>query len=102
GVLLRSHHLYLGHAGGGGNALGQKRLCVLVDGGKRQGRRGERKIEDRRVRGIDLAERRRCAHFLRQLVQGARNRRLHVLRGGVDVAIESELKRDTGVALRTQ
>ena len=36
----------------------------------------------------------------RQLPRGARDHRLHVLRGGVDVAVQIELQRDVRAALR--
>ena len=42
--------------------------------------------------GIDLAVGRRRRHLDRQLALDARDRRLHVGRGGVDVAVEVELR----------
>ena len=54
--------------------------------------------EDRRVGRVHLLVGRRH-DVLRQLAQRLRDRRLHVLRGGVDVAVERELERDLGAAL---
>src|SRR6185312_15922907 len=53
---------------------------------------GER--EDRRVRRVALAVRRRRGERARQERRGRVDRRLHVLLGRVDVAIERELERD--------
>ena len=50
--------------------------------------------------GIDLAVARRRRHLVGQLALRAGDRRLHVGRGGVDVAVEVELEGDRGRALR--
>ena len=62
-----------------------------ADSGTSVGRQRER--EDRRVGGIRLLVRRRD-DALRQLPQRLRDRRLHVLRGRVDVPVERELDDD--------
>jgi hypothetical protein len=87
-VLLRAEHLHLRHPGNRGQALRELRFGVLVDG--RQGSVGDDSamIEDRRVGRIHLAERRRDRHVGGRLRSAPSDRRLHVLRGGVDVAVE--------------
>ena len=99
-VLLRSVDLHLRHAGQRRDALRQQRLGVLVDLRHRQRRRRQREDQDRRIGGIDLAQRRRRRHRRRQRPRGGGDRRLHVLRRGVDVAIERELQRDRRRARR--
>ena len=59
-----------------------------------------REQQDRRVGGIDLLVARRRGHRLRQCLGGDRDCGLHVLRGGIDVAIEIELYDDRGGAER--
>ena len=61
---------------------------------------GQRHQQDRRVGRIDLAVARRAGHLRRQRALRARDRRLHVGRGGVDVAVEHELDGDRGLAER--
>ena len=53
-----------------------------------------REDQDRRIGGIDLAVGGRGGQVFRQLAAGGVDGRLHVLRGGVDVAVEVELQRD--------
>ena len=69
-------------------------LDVVVDLGQRQrvGRGAEQ--QDRRVRRIDLAIGRRARQVLRQLPARGIDRGLHVVRGGIDVAVEIELDGD--------
>ena len=69
-------------------------LDVFVYDRKRHGRRFQRQEQNRRVARVHLAVRRRRRHFGRQLARGARDRRLDVLRRGVDVPVEVELHRD--------
>ena len=73
---------------------------VFVDRRQRQRRRTEHEEQHRLIAGVDLLVRRRRRHLRRQLARGLRNHRLHVLRGGVDVAAQVELQRDVGAALR--
>ena len=55
---------------------------------------GEREDHDRRVGRIDLAVGRVARQVRRQLAARRVDRRLHVARGAVDVAVEVELQRD--------
>ena len=84
----------------------------IVDSARRDHRLGEgvelrqrlgvalqRQQQHRRVGRVDLAVARRRRHLGRQLPLRARDRRLHVGRGLVDVAVELELDRDRGEAL---
>ena len=59
-----------------------------------------RQDQDRRIGRIDLLVGRRHGQVLRQVCAGRLDRRLHVLRGAVDVAVEIELQRDRGRAER--
>ena len=86
--------LHLRDAADHRHALREHGLGVLVDLRQRQRRRAERQEEDRLVGRVDLLERRRRRHARRQLPRRRGDRRLHVLRGGVDVAVEIELQRD--------
>ena len=52
------------------------------------------KRENRRVGGVDLVVGRRVRHVLWQNAAGGVDRRLDVLRRGVDVAVEIELQND--------
>ena len=56
--------------------------------------RGQRQDQDRRVGRIDLAVGRVAAAGGRQVGARGVDRRLHVARGAVDVAVEVELQRD--------
>src|SRR5439155_26002060 len=94
GVFLLAEHLYLGDAVDGRDALREVGLGVLVHHRKRQRVGGEGEEEDREIGGVDLAERGWRRHAGRQLARGGGNRRIHVLCGGVDVAVERELQRD--------
>ena len=75
-------------------------LGVVVQVRQAQRRRRQRHEQHRRVGRVDLAVRRRDRHLLRQLALRAQQRRLHVDRGGVDVAALVELERDRGAAER--
>ena len=61
----------------------------------------QRQQQDRRIGRVDLAVARRRRHLGRQVPLRARDRRLHVGRRLVDVAVELELDRDRGRALRS-
>src|SRR3954470_12777279 len=54
--------------------------------------------EDRRIRRVDLAVGRWRGERDRKLPRGRGDRRLHVLGGSVDIAVEIELQRDRGRA----
>ncbi len=58
--------------------------------------------EDRRVGRVHLAVRRLERQVRRELAAGGGDRRLHVARGGVDVAIQVELQRDRRAAERAR
>ena len=74
--------------------LRQDRVGVVVDLRQRQRVGADREREDRRVGGVALGVGRRRRQRARQQVGGGVDRRLHVLLGGVDVAVERELQRD--------
>src|SRR3984957_8218361 len=77
------------------NVLGR-----VVDVDDRRHVRLDGEDEDRRVGRVDLAVSRRARKVLRQLSRGGVNRRLDVVGGGVDVAVEVELDGDRGRAER--
>src|SRR5262249_31986235 len=91
---LRAVHQHLRHARQLGNLLRDRDLAVFVDDRQRQGRRDQADIHDREVARIHLAKGGRRRHFHRQLAGGDGQRRLHVERGAVDVAVEFKLYRD--------
>ena len=62
--------------------------------GQRQGLRGERQRQDRRVGRIDLGVDRRRRQVGRQQVAGGVDRRLHLLLGDVEAEVEAELQGD--------
>ena len=64
--------------------------------------RAQHDEEDRLIGRVDLLVRRRRRHLRRQLPRRAADHRLHVLRGGIDVAAQVELQRDVGAALRAR
>ena len=82
--------------------LRQIAVGVFVDLRQRQGVGARRKDEDRRVGGIELLVGRRRRHGLRQRLARSRDRRLHILGGKIDVAVEVELNRDRGGAERAE
>ncbi len=98
-VLLRSVNLHLRDAANHRDALGEVSLRVLIDLRNRHRVRAEPQVEDRLIGRINFAIRRRTRHPLRQFGLRLRDRRLHVLRAGVDIAREIELQRDVGPAL---
>ena len=83
-------------------ALRDERLGDLVH--RRELHRGRREdeVEDGLVGRVDLLERRRGRHPGRELARGRGDRRLDVLRGRVDVAVERELERDLRRPLRAR
>ena len=100
GVFLRAVNLHARHAADHGDALRQQRLGILVHRVERQRGRGERQVEDRLLGRIHLLIRRRVRHVGRQRAAGFRDGGLDILRGRVDVALQRELHRDGGAALR--
>jgi hypothetical protein len=69
---------------------------------QRQRVRGRRQQQHRRVGRVDLAIGRRRRQVLRQLPAGGVDRRLDVVGGAVDAAVEVELDRHRGGAQRTR
>ena len=63
---------------------------------------GQRQRHDRRVGRVHLGVDRRIGQVARQRRGGGVDRRLHVLRGGVDVAVQIELQRDLADAEGTR
>ena len=84
-----------------GQLLGQDAFRVVVDRRDRQRGGGQPENQDRRVGRVGLMVDRRRRHVLRQLAGRGVDRRLHKLRGGVDVVVQRELQDDGGVAKRT-
>ena len=95
-----AEHVHLRDAADHRDALRDDRLRDLVERRERQRRRAQDEEEDRLIGRVDLLVRRRRRHLRRQLPRRAADHRLHVLRGGVDVAAQVELQRDVGAALR--
>ena len=93
---LRTEDLHLRHAAHHRDALRHQGLGVLVDAIQRQRVGGDGEVEDRHVRRVDLAVGRRYRHVRGELAASERDRRLHVLSGGVDVAVQRELQGDLG------
>src|SRR4030095_14515193 len=93
-VLLRAKYLHRPPAADGGDPLREQVFGVIVDDRQwlRIGR--QREIQNGEVRRIDLALGRGRRQRRGQRASGGGERRLHVLRGGVDVAVERELERD--------
>ncbi len=102
GELLRPRHLDLRDARDRREALRDERLGDLVDRRERHRRRREDEVEDGLVGRVDLLERRRRRHARRKLAGGRGDRRLDVLGGRVDVAVERELERDLRRPLRAR
>ena len=73
----------------------------VVDLAAGQRVRGQRQDQDRRVGRIDLAVGRVAAQARRQVGPRGVDRRLHIARGAVDVAVEAELQGDARRADRT-
>ncbi len=91
---------YEADAGDLTDMLGKHILGVIVDLRQRQLIRRDRKHEDGGVRRVDLAVSRWRRKIGRQLPASGVDRRLHVLRGAVDVAREIELDGDSAVPER--
>ncbi len=85
-----------------GNLLGEEAVGIFVDDGDRQGVRAGRQDQNRRIGRIELLVGRWRGHGLRQGLARCRDRRLHVLGGEIDVAIEAELYRDRCGAERAE
>ena len=94
GKFLRAVSEDLRHPGQRRYALPDVDLDVVVYDGKRHRRGFQRHQQNRRIARVDLAIRGRNCHFGRQLARGTRDRRLDVLRRGIDIAIEVELHGD--------
>ena len=92
-VLLRAVDLHLRDARHHRDALREERLAEFIELLQREGGGAEREVQDGRGCRVHLLVRRRD-HPLRELTQRLRDRRLHILRGRVDVAVERELQRD--------
>ena len=97
----RHEHLHLRDPTHRREPLREERLGVLVQRGQRHRRRGQRQEQNRRVRRIGLVVR-GWLDAGRQLAQRLRDRRLHVLRGVVDVARQRKGQRDVRAAERAR
>ena len=84
-VLLRAVHLHLRHAVDRGEPLGQERLGVLVELRQRQRGATERVVQDRRLADGSTFRKLGGSMSCGSCALGLGDRRLHVLRGGVDV-----------------
>ena len=96
-VLRRAEHVHRRHAFDHRQPLRDRRLRVLVDLRHRQHVRRQRDGQDRRRVRILLAVVRRQDRR-RQERQRLADRRVHVLRRRLDVAVERELQRDVRAA----
>jgi hypothetical protein len=99
-VFLAAEDQHLRHALDGRERRGEHLLDEGVELRERRHLALQRQQQDRRVGRVDLAVARRRRHLERQLPLRPRDRRLHVGRGRVDVAVQRELDRDRGRALR--
>ena len=97
-ILLRTVNTDLGDAVNHRDALRHGCLGVLVDIGEPQRWREERQVENRLIGWIHLLERRGIGQVVWQITLRLGDHRLHVLRGGVNVAREGELQSDVGYA----
>ena len=68
----------------------------------RQSRGGKRERQDRRIGRVHLRVSWRIGQVLRKLAARGADRGLHVLPGGVDIAVEGKLQRDLAQPLRTR
>ena len=93
-VLLLAEHLHLRDAVDRRDALREIGLGVLVDRRERQRRRGEREEEHRESAGFTLRKDGGVGIVAGSWRAADAIAELHVLRGGVDVAVEVELERD--------
>ncbi len=84
------------------DALGQDVLGRVVDLDDRRDVRLDGENENGRIRGIDLSIGRRTGQVFRQLSCGRVDRRLNIVGGRVDIALEIELNRYPGRAERTR
>ena len=95
-------HRDVADAGHLGQPLRHHGVGQIAEAAQVDGLRGERQRDDRRVGRVHLRIERRVGQVARQRRAGGVDRRLHVLRGGVDVAVEIELQRDLADAERTR
>src|SRR5262249_55941603 len=65
-IFCSSPHLDLRNAPDGRKTLCNQSLSIFIYSGEREGGRGQRELEDRLVRWIDLPDRWRRRHVLRQ------------------------------------
>ena len=99
-VFLRAEDQHLGDARQGRDARQDRAVGEGVDIRQPHLRGLQRQEHDRVVGRIDLAEAGRRRQFGRQAAHRRGDRRLHVERGAIDVAVEVELQNDRGVAER--
>ena len=85
---------HVADAGHRRQALGDERVGEVAQVAHRDDVGGQRQRDDGRVGRVHLRVGRRIGQVARQRRAGGVDRRLHVLRGGVDVAPEVELQRD--------
>ena len=97
-VFLRTVDHHLGDAIDHRDALADQVLPVIIQFGKRQYRTGQRQIENRIHRRIDLGVGGRGRHVGRELALGLGDRGLDILGGGIDIALHAELQGDRRAA----
>ena len=93
-IFGRPPYIDLCDSGNHRNALGYTVFRIVVERGKRHGRRIHRKNNDRLVSRIDLAESGRGRHAGGQQPLGRSDRNLDILSRGIQVAVERKLQRD--------
>ncbi|KAG0922076.1 hypothetical protein G6F32_014825 [Rhizopus arrhizus] len=77
---------------------GEDGLGVIAEFDQRHHLRADPQDHDRAVRRVDLAPGRQVRQVAGQAPGGGIDRRLHFLRGGIDVLFQIELQRDRGAA----
>ncbi len=98
--LLRAVDKHARHAADHGDALRQQGIRIFVNRIERQRVGIDREVQHRLFGRVDLLIRRRARHAGGQAAAGARDGGLNVLRSRVDLAVQRELNRNRGVALR--
>ena len=101
-IFLPSENIHLRYAGNGGDALRHHRLGVLIHRVNRQRIRAQTQENNPLVGRIHFVESRWPRHGRRKQTTGLGDGGLDVLRGGVDVPVQTELHGDVGAAERAR